>query len=477
MSNRSIFAIGLLPLLLVGGCAIGPNYKRPPLETPAAYKELAGWKVATPGRVDDQGLAWSVYRDPVLDDLQQQVIVSNQNLKAAEAAYRQARAATLSARSALFPTASVGFSADRTAGLVRSTTTATAQSSSSPRNEYSLSGNASWDLDVWGRIRRSIESSVDLAKASQADLANAKLSAQAALATAYIELRYADEQQRLLTTLVDGQQRALQIAENRFKVGVAGRADVLTAKTQVEATQAQLINVGATRASLEHAIAVLVGKPPAEFTLAPAPLALSPPDVPVGLPSELLERRPDVAAAEGRMASANAQIGLAETAFFPDLTLSASGQYVSNTIGTLFSAANPAWSIGANAAETLIQGGARIAQVKNARAAYDQNVALYRQSVLTAFQDVEDNLSTTRILAQQADIERARLEDSREAERVTLNAYKAGTADFTTVITAQTARLNAELDTLNLASTRMTTSVNLIQALGGGWSRAQISKQ
>ena len=467
--------ICLATVLALGGCAIGPHYRRPPTPTPAAYKELAGWKVATPGHADDQGLAWSVYKDPVLDDLEHQVIVSNQNLKVAEAAYRQARAAVLSARAALFPTVSAGFSGNRSSGLTRSTTAVS--SSSAPRNEYALNGSASWDLDLWGKVRRNIEANADLAKASQADLANATLSAQAALATAYFELRYADEQERLLQSLVEGQQRALKIAENRFKVGVAGKADILTARTQMEATEAQRINVGITRANLEHSIAVLVGKPPADFTLAPAAVPPPAPDVPVGLPSELLERRPDIAGAEKRMAAANAEIGVAEAAFFPDISLSGSGEYVSSALSTLFTAANPAWSIGASAAETIFTGGARIADLKSARAAYDQNVATYRQTLLTAFQEVEDDLSATRILTQQADVERARVSDSRDAERVTLNEYKSGTADYATVITAQTARLNAELEALSVESTRLTTTVSLIQALGGGWSATQISKQ
>lgn len=280
----------------------------------------------------------------------------------------------------------------------------------------------------------------------------------------------ADDQDRVLKTLVEAQARALQIAKNRYGVGVAGEADILSAKTQLEGTQAQEVSVGATRASLEHAIAVLVGKPPASFSVDPAVLALTVPEIPVGIPSELLERRPDISAAERRMAAANANIGVAEAAFFPSLTLTGSGDYISQSFGTLLSAANPAWGIGASAAETVLNGGARLAELHGARASYDEAVATYRQTVLTAFQQVEDNLSSGRTLARQAEIEDARVGDARNAERIVLNEYKAGTADFTAVITAQGQRLNAEIERLSVTQSRLTTSVSLIQALGGGWT-------
>ena len=476
---RRILVLVALNTALLGGCAIGPNYKRPPVEVPAQFKEIEGWKPAEPGQVESQSAIWSVYNDSVLDDLERQVDISNQTLKAAEAAYRQARAALWQARAAFFPTVSAGFSGQRIKGSSRTSVTPTGASGSASdtRNQFDLSGDVSWDIDLWGRIRRSAESSSNLAKASADDLAQARLSAQATLASTYISLRFAEEQQRVLQSLVDAQSRALQIAKNRYAAGVAGKADVLTAQTQLESTQAQAVNVIATRASLEHALAVLVGKPPASFTLAPAPLTLTVPKVPVGLPSELLERRPDVAASERRMAAANAEIGVAEAALFPDITLSGSGDYVSSALSTLFAASNPAWSLGANAAETIFTGGARIAQIHSARAGYDQAVATYRQAVLTAFQEVEDNLSNGRVLGQQAAIEEARVNDAREAERITLNEYKAGTADFTTVITAQTARLNAEIERLSVSQSRLTTSVSLIQALGGGWSATRTAKR
>jgi NodT family efflux transporter outer membrane factor (OMF) lipoprotein len=464
---------------MLGGCALGPNYKRPALEMPAQFKELQGWKEAEPGTVDARSLTWSIYSDPALDDLEKQVVISNQNIKAAEAAYRQARAALGQARAGFFPTISAGFSGQRAkgSGNTNISTAGTSAASGARRNLYDLSGDVSWDLDIWGRTRRNVESGVANAKASQADLAGAQLSAQAALASSYISLRFADEQARVLQSLIDAQSRALEIARNRYKAGIAGKADVLSAQTQLESTQAQAVNIASTRAKLEHAIAILVGKAPADFALEPAPFTLSVPQIPPGLPSGLLERRPDVAGAERRMQSANAEIGVAWAAFFPSVTLSGSGDYVSSALSTLFAASNPAWSIGANAAETLFNGGARIAQLNSARAAYDENVANYRQTVLTAFQEVEDNLSTGRILTRQAEIEESRVNDAREAERITLNEYKAGTADFTTVITAQTQRFNAEIERLSIFQDRLTASVSLIQALGGGWSTAQIAKQ
>ena len=470
ITPRHFIVLGLAALL--AGCAMGPRYKRAAVETPPQYKEISGWKRAEPGAVDDQGLSWSLYKDPLLDDLEAQVIVSNQNLKAAEAAYRQARATLAETRASLFPTLSAGLSGERTSGNSRSNVSLTGNPtvSSSARNQYDLSGEASWEIDVWGRIRRSIEASRAEANASAADLAEARLSAQAALASAYMSLRMADDQDRVLKTLVDAQARALQIAKNRYGVGVAGEADILSAKTQLEGTQAQEVNIGATRASLEHAIAVLVGKPPASFSIDAAELALAVPEIPVGLPSELLERRPDISAAERRMAAANANIGVAETAFFPSLTLTGSGDYISRSFGTLLSAANPAWGLGASAAQTIFTGGARIAELHGARASYDQAVATYRQTVLTAFQQVEDNLSSGQTLARQAEIEDARVSDARNAERIVLNEYKAGTADFTAVITAQSQRLNAEIERLSVIQSRLTTSVSLIQALGGGWT-------
>jgi NodT family efflux transporter outer membrane factor (OMF) lipoprotein len=475
--NAARIAAGLA--LALQGCAVGPNYHRPALDVPAQYKELPGFKAATPAEVDPQSLNWSLYNDPILNDLEKQVDISNQNLKAAEAAYRQARAAVAQARGALFPTIAAGFSGQRIKGSSRTSVspTGTPTTTTAARNQFDLSGDVSWNIDLWGRIRRSVEASADTAKASQADLAQARLSTQATLASTYITLRFTDEEQRVLTSLVEAQARALQIAQNRYKVGVAGKADILSAQTQLESTQAQTVNIESTRASLEHAIAVLIGKPPAEFSLAPAPLALAVPAIPIGVPSELLERRPDVAGAERRMAAANAEIGVAWGAFFPAVTLSGTGDYVSGAMSTLFAASNPAWTLGASAAQTVFNGGARIAQLRGARAGYDQTVATYRQTVLTAFQEVEDNLSSAQVLARQAEIEEARVSHARAAERISLNEYKAGTADFTTVITAQSARLNAEIERLSVFQTRLTTSVGLVQALGGGWSSAQISKQ
>jgi NodT family efflux transporter outer membrane factor (OMF) lipoprotein len=456
-------AAALLLSLLVAACEVGPDYQKPPVDAPPAYKELDGWKQATPQEAGSNAAWWSIYDDPVLDGLMRQIDISNQNLKAAEAAYRESLALTAEARSNLFPTITASGSAQKLG-----------QGSTSAQSAISVAGGLSWELDVWGAIRRSIESASANAQASGADIAGARLSAQASLATNYFELRVADELKRLLDTEVVAFERSLQITINRYNAGTAARTDVAQAETQLEQTRAQAISVGVSRAQFEHAIAVLIGKPPAELTITTVKFYMTPPPVPVGVPSQLLERRPDIAAAERTMASANAQIGVAVAAFYPTIDLTGSYGFTGVALNGLFSASNAIWAVGPSLAETVFDAGNRQAQVEQARATYDQDVALYRQTVLTAFQQVEDQLAALRILEQQAVVQDRAVAAAIEAERLTLNQYEAGTVDYTSVITAQTNSLNNQQTALNVMQSRILANVSLIEALGGGWTTAQI---
>lgn len=473
--SRGTLCTVLGALLLLAACAVGPDYQRPSAPVPAAYKESAGWKLAEPQDAGSRGPWWSIYQDPALDGLERQIDVSNQTLKASEAAYRQAIALVGEANAGLFPSVALSSSAQRaeSGGTSKSPTTGR---SVQPRvaNQFTLGPSASWDLDVWGRIRRTIESNVANAQASAADLASARLSAQASLATDYFDLRAADELQRLLDDTVEAYRRTLEIVKNQYAVGVAARSDVTAAETQLETTRAQAVNVGVERALFEHAIAILVGKPPADFSLAATRLPAAVPVAPAGVPSTLLERRPDIAAAERSMAAANAGIGVAVAAYYPDLSLSAAFGYASPAVGQLFNAANQLWSLGGAATDTLFDAGLRGAQVDAARAVYDQAVANYRQTVLTSFQEVEDELATLRILEQQAQVEAGAVSAAEETVRLTLNEYQAGTIAYTSVITAQTAALADEQTALTIQQNRLVASVTLIQALGGGWDSKQL---
>jgi NodT family efflux transporter outer membrane factor (OMF) lipoprotein len=343
-----------------------------------------------------------------------------------------------------------------------------------PVNQFEAAGTASWQIDVWGRIRRTIESNVANAAASEADLAGARLAAQGALATDYIGLRVADEQRHLLDETVAAYQRALDITQNQYKVGVVARADVITAEAQLHGAESQRIAIGVTRALLEHAIAVLTGRPPADFSLAPATFGTLVPVIPAGVPSSLLERRPDIAAAERRMAAANAQVGVAISAYFPDLTLSGSYGFASHVVSGLLSAPNNLWSVGGTVSDTLLDFGARPAAVRQARAAYDAAVADYRQTVLTALQQVEDALATLRILEQQVQVQQQTVDSANRAVELALNQYKAGTAAYTAVVTAQTIALGDAQTLLTIRQNRLDASVSLIEALGGGWSAASL---
>jgi len=467
----------------LAGCEVGPDYKPPQVEAPAAYKETGKWEPAKPDDAIDRGAWWSVYKDPVLDGLEKQVEVSNQNLKAAEAAYNQSRAIVDEARAGLFPTVGLDAGATRSgagsgSGLGSSLSNASGATTGSGKNKtvttYNLSVSASWELDLWGRIRRTIEGDIASAQASAADLALARLSAQANLATDYFTLRAQDELKHILAVTIEDDRKALKIVQNQYNAGIAAKADVLTAQTQVESVEAQAINVNVSRAQLEHAIAVLIGKPPAALTIKPAMLAHNVPKIPVGVPSALLERRPDIAAAERGMAAANAQIGVAIAAWYPDVTISGSYGYNSVQLGKLISSPMSLWSLGPALAETLFDGGLREAQVEAAHAGYDQTVATYRQAVLTGFQQVEDQLAALHFLGEQATVENQVVSDARKAEELVLNQYKAGTVPYSSVITAETTRLGNEQTELTVRQNRFVASVALIEAIGGGWDVSQL---
>ncbi len=449
-----------LALSLLAGCTVGPDYRKPDAPTAAAFKELAGWRIGQPQDQIDRGAWWSVYRDPVLDGLERQVVVSNQTLKQAEAAYRAAVAAALQARAGLLP------SVTGTASGVREPTIGVNKGLA---NEFTLELGASWDPDVWGRIRRTVEAGVATAQADAADIANARLSAQAQLAIDYFSLRAEDALHRLLAETAIADKRSLTITENQYQAGVAAKADVITAEVQLAEVVAQEINVGVQRAQLEHAIAALVGKPPDGFSIASAPLAGRVPVAPTGVASALLERRPDIAAAERAMQAANAQIGVAVAAFYPDLTLSGAAGFANNELGGLLAASNRIWSLGASATGALYQGGALEAAEAEARANYDASVANYRQTVLTAFQGVEDQLVALRVLERQAVEEDKAIRLGRQAVEITLNEYRAGTVAYTAVVTAQANLLSDEQLALTVRQDRLIASVTLIEDLGGGW--------
>jgi NodT family efflux transporter outer membrane factor (OMF) lipoprotein len=476
MKTVSILRAALLGVvLLADGCTVGPDYVRPAANTPPAFKEAEGWKVAQPGDNLPRDKWWEVFNDPVLNDLVAQVQVNNQNIKLAEANVRQARALTAQARSAFFPTVTGNASATRgsASGGGRGTNVGgTGNGGGGVANVYNVSLDATWELDLWGRVRRNVESNEAATQASLADLGAATLSAQALLVTDYLLLRVQDAEIDLLRTSATAYETSLQLTKNQYAVGVAGRSDVVLAETQLKSTQAQQIDAGVQRAQLEHAIAILMGVPPSALTIVPAPVSRTFPDIPPGLPSELLERRPDIAGAERRAAAANAQIGVAEAAFYPTLTLSATGGFASTSIANLFSLPSRYWTVGAALAQTLFDGGLRQAQTDQAIAAYDGSVANYRQTVLNGFQEVEDNLAALRILEQEAAVQEEAVNAARESVTITTNQYRAGTANYLAVVVVQAAALNNERTAVTILGQRFAASVALIKALGGGWSPA-----
>ena len=451
-----------LTLPLIGCAAVGPDYQRPAAIVPAQYKEIKGWKPATPHDDFAKGEWWMLFRDPELNTLEAQVAVSNQTLKADEANYREALALIAEARAGLYPTVNFNPSLTR------------ASSQGQVGDLLDAQVSASWTLDVWGKVRRAIEQQGAGAQVSAADLANATLSAQSALALAYVQLRESDSLDDLLVDTVKQYNRSLQITQNQYNAGTAAKSDLITAQASVLAAQAQQINVGVARAQNEHAIAVLMGRPPSELSIPHSQLALDIPAVPLRLPSTLLERRPDIAAAERTMQEQNAAIGVAVAGYYPDITLSGSFGYLGNPFIRQIAAANPVWSYGLSLAQPLFNGGLTDAQVEAAKQTYESSVATYRQTVLTAFQQVEDKLAAIPILTRELRVQTEAVKAASQAVQIALNEYNAGTQNFTTVVTAEATELSDRESALATQAQRLTDAVTLVVALGGGWSTDEL---
>jgi NodT family efflux transporter outer membrane factor (OMF) lipoprotein len=480
--NKRLSVLLATAILTAACAAVGPNYKKPSTEVPGAFKEAppAGWKRAQPSDAALRGKWWELFGDPQLNALEEQVSVSNQTLAQAEAQFRGARAAVALARAGLFPTVTAGAQVTTSRGSTgrssgsSSTGVSTSSSSGGTATVYQVPIDFTWELDLWGRVRRQIEANVAAAQASAADVENVRLSLQAELAADYFQLHGLDEQRQLLESTVADYETALKITVNRHDQGVASGADVAESQTQLETARASAIDLGVARSQLEHAIAILTGKAPADLTIAAAPLRSAPPVIPLAVPSELLERRPDIAAAERQVAAANAQIGVATAAYYPTLGLNASGGFASTMIAHLFSLPNRFWSLGPQLLGTIFDGGQRRAAVAQAEANYDATVAGYRESVLTAFQTVEDNLAAVRILADEATQQAAATAAAERSLALTRNRYQAGIATYLEVITAQNAAYVNERNSVDLRVRQMTASVNLIKALGGGWTAGEL---
>ena len=479
---RRMPLMALLALLVSAlGCAVGPNYRRPSAPIATVYKEMPAanspeanqWKEAQPSDTAIRGKWWEVYEDPQLNPLEEQVNISNQNVLAAEQQYRAARDAMRIARSNLFPLVTAGptITNSRTS---QGAGTAGVSAGGTSHTVYDLSADASYTLDVWGAIRRQVTATARTAQASYAQLENVRLIMQATLAEAYFQLHGTDAEQQLLTKTVASYQDYLQLTQDRFKAGVASGADVAQAETQLSSAQAELIDLGVARAQFEHAIAVLTGKPPAELTVPNGAITAKMPIIPVAVPSTLLERRPDIASAERTMAAANEQIGIAQSAYYPTVSLGATFGVQSTDPSNWFSWPSRFWSLGPQILEIVFNGGKRHAQVDQAKALYESNVADYRQTVLTAFQQVEDELAALRILSQEANAADATVRAAQQNLDISTYQYKAGTVAYLQVITAQTAALQAEVTALNILTRRMVASVSLIEALGGGWDAKQL---
>ncbi|MBF0565902.1 MAG: efflux transporter outer membrane subunit [Nitrospirae bacterium] len=462
-------------LALISACTMGPDYVRPKAAVPPAYKEMDGWKVAKPNDDAIREKWWEIFNDPLLNDLQDRVDISNQNVAQAEAQFRQARALVQSARAGYFPVIAAGPSAVRSKTSANTAKGQGKASSAGATSDYLLPLDVSWEPDFWGRVARTVEASVAGAAASESVLQSVRLSAHAELAQDYFQLRTLDAQRQLFDGTIDYYKKYLVLTKNRYSSGVASRADVLLAETQLKTTQAQALDLGVARATLEHAIALIVGTPASDFSIAVGQPDATLTDIPVGVPSELLERRPDIASAQRRVAAANAGIGVAKSAYFPTISLTANGGFESSLAGNLLTWPSRFWSLGASIAGTIFEGGARNAQVEQARANYDATVAAYRQSVLTAFQEVEDYLATLAILEKEAAAQQEAVLASRQSLDLTINQYKAGTVSYLNVIVAETTLLANEKTATDIIGRRKAASVLLIKALGGGWKEKNYS--
>ncbi len=460
-------------LLSFAGCTVGPRYKRPPVEVPAAYKEAGNWKTAQPNELNLRGNWWEIFQDPQLNDLEQQVNISNQNLKAAQAQYTQARALLRYNRADYFPTVVAGASATR-GRTSANRAPVSAIGNGRTINDFQLPVELSYEVDAWGRVRNNVESFRAEAQASAADLATVNLSVHAQLALFYFQARSLDAQEHLLNSTVQYYEQALQLNVSRFEGGVGSEVEVEQARTQLETTRAQAIDVSVARAQFEHALAVLIGKPPASFSLPPLPLQTPPPPIPTGVPSELLERRPDIASAERQMAAANARIGVAKAAYYPLLNLTAAGGLESGALTTLVQGPSGFWAIGAAAFQTVFDGGRRRAASDQATAVYDQTVASYRETVRTSFQQVEDNLAALRILENEAKTQNEAVLAAQKSLDLSIQRYKGGVTSYLEVTVAQSAALSNEATAVNILGRRMAAAVQLIQALGGGWDSSNL---
>jgi NodT family efflux transporter outer membrane factor (OMF) lipoprotein len=460
-----------MTLTMLSGCAVGPDYTRPQVSVPEAFKEAKNWKEASP-RDDKISVDWwKVFNDSLLNALEEQVNISNQSLAQAEAQFRQAQAVVSGARANFFPTVGAAAAASRSRNSANGNNTAVQDTT----NQFSLSLNTSWEIDLWGRVRRQVESSTASAQASAADLQALRLSTQGELAQDYFQLKTLDAQKKIFDDTIVAYEKALELTRNRYAAGVAAKADVVAALTQLQTTQAQAIDIGVQRAQLEHAIAILIGKPPSDFSIKEAPVAMTLPQMPSAVPSEILERRPDVASAERRVAAANAQIGVAKAAYYPSLTLSASTGYQSSILADLFKSPSFFWALGpATLAQTIFDAGARKSLTDQAIASYDATVAGYRQTVLASFQQVEDNLAALRILAEEARAQDEAVGSARESVILTTNQYKAGIVSYLNVITVQAIALANERTALGIEGQRLTAAILLIKALGGGWDASEL---
>jgi NodT family efflux transporter outer membrane factor (OMF) lipoprotein len=469
-------------LLLLAGCTVGPNYHRPAAATAPAWKENAApppnppngtWKQAEPSDGVLRGKWWEMYNDPQLNALEEKIAVSNQTLKVAMEQYFQAREQVQVARSQYYPTVSGGLSASRTRNSENAGNTVKGLSRYQ-YNTYSLSGQAQWEPDLWGQVRRTVEQARANAQASAALLANVELSLRSELASDYFEMRGLDSQKQVLDNTVKAYESYLNLTQIRFKGGVATESDVALAQTQLDTTRAQDIDVEVARAQYEHAIATLIGVPAPTFTLAAMPLGQQVPQIPAGVPSELLERRPDIAAAERQVDAANAQIGIAIAAYYPNVSLTGTGGFLSGNPGTLIQGPSEMWSLGASAVELLFDAGRRHAITQQTRDAYEQQVANYRQIVLAAFEDVEDNLAAIRILNQESIANQAAVADAQRSLSISTHRYRGGVTTYLEVLTAQTALLTNQRTQDDIATREFVASVQLIRALGGGWDTSQL---
>jgi NodT family efflux transporter outer membrane factor (OMF) lipoprotein len=466
----------VLLIVTLEGCTVGPKYAKPstPMtpaykeEVPASYQGSEQWKSANPGDQASRGKWWEIFGDAGLNQLEEQVATSNQNLKVYEARFREARAAIRFNRASQFPTITTSPSASYVKDSDVSPSFPSKINEAST-GEFVLPFDLSYELDLWGRVRRTVAAAREEAQATAGDYETAKLSLEAELALDYFELRSADAQKHLLDDTVKAYADNLQLTLNRFKGGVAPKADVAQAQTQLDTTRVQDTDVTVQRAQFEHAIAILIGKPPAEFSLAAAPLNYQPPSIPIGLPSELLQRRPDIAAAERRVAEANQQIGIARSAYYPTVSLGAAAGFESTHIANLLDGPNAFWAVGPALAETLFDAGRRRATSESARANYDAAVATYRQTSLTAFQEVEDNLAALRILENEARQQEQAVASSKDSLQLFTNRYRGGVDTYLQVITAETTELTNERNAIDILRRRMDASVLLVKALGGGW--------